>query len=292
MKIKLVLLFVLAVLFVSGCIEGDVGEMGLLGLGEPEYTVKEEVSLDIEPVPRNVDSGRTMEVFFDLTNEGNSTVENVRARLTDLCLFDPLDYQGITFNEMESGDRESWTWEFEARDVRMEKNCDIRYTLEYDSEAHARFDVNTISEDEYYTRQEAGDLQRIGNATRYERTSGPVEISAEISEEQPIMEGDSFIVHFRFENKGEGRTRDKEIEDATLSFSDEVVEYDNCQGMMHRSGNTLSLRDPIGFRNGETTQISCRFEASEIDGVETGTFEIDIDYTYREYGKFNVNIMP
>lgn len=225
-----------SLMLLSGCVNlpgAEISDVGLLGLGEPEYTVPEEISVAVQAVPGNVRPGRRMEAFFDIDNTGNTTLENVRLDDVDNCVFNLQEKEGIDGTNLEPLDKKSPTWTFEApENVTMDKRCDMRYRVSYDSTAHALFNVRALSEDEYITREKAGDLAGLSDV-RYEKTRTPVEIMAEVSEEQPMIEGESFLVHFHIENKGDGFVDEDGFKpgDIRLSFPGDILDPVGCQGM-------------------------------------------------------------
>ena len=290
-----------SLMLLSGCVNlpgAEISDVGLLGLGEPEYTIPEEISVAVQAVPGNVRPGRRMEAFFDIDNTGNTTLENVRLDDVDNCVFNLQEKEGIDGTNLEPLDKKSPTWTFEApENVTMDKRCDMRYRVSYDSTAHALFNVRALSEDEYITREKAGDLAGLSDV-RYEKTRTPVEIMAEVSEEQPMIEGESFLVHFHIENKGDGFVDEDGFKpgDIRLSFPGDILDLYGCQEMEvdpnNGENNEIIFKD-IDFRNGRTAKTSCRFSIDEeIDTSETGTFRMSVDYRYVNDGLFEVSIVP
>ena len=292
------LFLVLSLVVVSGCVEFEdlgVDGVGLLGLGEPEYTVPEEISVNVDPVPTEVSSGRSLDVFFDVMNTGNTTLENVMLEKVDMCIFEEEDIENLDGVELRSGDGRTVMWSFNAPEVDMDRSCHMKYRAYYDSTANAVFNVRALDEDEYNLRQRAGDLDQLSDV-RYEKTKTPAEIMVEVSEEQPMMEGDDFLVHFHIENKGDGFVDGDSIKEdgILLDFDDDLLEFRGCQGRNSTQGHEGEIRfDETDFRNGQTIKTSCRFFIEEGIGTsETGTFKMDVNYTYVKDGSFQVDLVP
>ena len=291
---KTIIISIFLIVMVSGCTGfpgADRAGTGFLGFGEPEYTEHEEISVSAEAFPMNVRSGRDMDVVFDVVNSGNTTPENIELRMVDSCLFEEKTEHDIADDELEPGHKTMLEIEYRAPEVSMEERCDMKYRVSYESSAHATFSVNIMDEEEYMTRERMGNLGEESDV-RYEKTRTPVEIIAEISKEQPLLEGDDFLVHFHFENKGDGFVRDNIIQggDVEMYYQDDILEFGGCQDM--DTGDKPIVFEDIRFRNGRTARVSCRFSTDSVDSVETATFHMDADYTYVRDGSFFVNIEP
>lgn len=297
MKKIALLLLVVSVLFASGCVNlpsVDYANVGLLGLGEPKYTVPEEISVDVEAHPSTVRSGREMKAFFDVTNTGNTTLKDVRLEDIDNCVFDPEDDDLENIGEdMRSGDKRTVTWEFNApTDIDMKKSCDMRYRVSYDSTAKAVFNIRALKEEEYILRERAGDLDKLSDV-RYEKTKTPVEIMANVSEQQPMMGGDDFLVHFYLENNGEGFVEDRTIgkEDIVMSYPENMLTLMGCQGRLIEESDS----DEIEEKKKEFS-LGCRAKATCSDGncqeskCKTNCSDAycpDIDNAYKTEGSEN-----
>ena len=289
-----IIMSIFLVVLISGCtgFPGvDHTGAGFLGFGEPDYTEHEEISIDVETFPTSVRSGRNMDVVFDLVNSGNTTPENIQLRMVDICSFQGLTEPDSVDDKLEPGDKTILDFEYQAPEVSMGKRCDMKYRVSYESLAHATFSVNIMDEDEYITRERMGNLAEESNV-RYEKTRTPVEIVAEISQEQPILEGDDFLVHIHLENKGDGFVVDNVIEggDVEMYYPDDILEFGGCQDM--DTDDKPIVFEDMRFRNGRTPRVSCRFSTDSVDLVETATFRMDVDYTYVKDGSFFVNIEP
>ena len=298
---KVLPLFIVSILVAtSGCVEisgVDFAEVPMLEIGEPRYVITEKVSLTSRPVPGEVDSGRKMDLFFDVKNEGNSTVNGVKLKLLDKHL---LSYRNDNPNEsreaeqLDPGEMLKWKWELEANDVDMERNSEIRHELSYNSRAFARFTLTAIDEDEYLTRTETGTLEEVTELT-YEKTQTPIEVMVEVPEDQPIPEGEDFIVHLDFENKGDGSPVGDSLSNINLTYPDGLFNIlGDCQGRMEvvKDGE-IKLADELVFRDSKAPRISCKFKVNDdIRTVNSGVFEVNADYDYKEYGKTEVTVTP
>ncbi|MFP4116674.1 MAG: hypothetical protein ACLFQ8_00020 [Candidatus Aenigmatarchaeota archaeon] len=296
-KIALLMLFA-STLAISGCVSTSklsFSEVGLLGLGEPEYILREEISVNVNPSPSTVRPGRRMEAFFDVANTGNTTLENVSLESVDSCVFSEGKLDEIPANNIESGEKRTVNWNFSApNDINMGRTCDMRYRVSYDSMARAVFNVRALSEDEYILREKAGDLDKLSDV-RYEKTKTPVEIMANVSEEQPMMAGDDFLVHFHLENKGDGFVRGRAIDegDIIMSYPQDILSLESCQGRSStKNGNKIYFHE-TDIRDGGTAKTSCKFSLEDsIDTSVTGTFHIDVGYTYVKDGSYTVSLEP
>ncbi|GEM_PF-6831632 len=265
----------------SGCIEmDDEGDFaGFMGIGEPEEIAVEEISISAEPTLYNVDSGQENTVFFDIENRGNITVEDVDLHVFDMPHFVD-DGKEKEVGELEPGMAESWEWDFVAEEVDSDRTSNIRYRLGYVSEAYAEHSVTVLSYDEYLTRQDEGDLEAD---LRYAEKETSVDIELGFSQSQPFVEDEDFLLSFRFENVGDGSVQGQVFEEGsvTLSYPTEFLDLMNdCQGVMDINDGEAVLDEELYFYEGQTSEVSCRFEVETEQDLTEDVFEISAEYKY------------
>jgi len=257
--------------------EGDFA--GFMGIGEPEEIAVEEISISAEPTLYNVDSGQENTVFFDIENRGNITVEDVDLHVFDMPHFVD-DGKEKEVGELEPGMAESWEWDFVAEEVDSDRTSNIRYRLGYVSEAYAEHSVTVLSYDEYLTRQDEGDLEAD---LRYAEKETSVDIELGFSQSQPFVEDEDFLLSFRFENVGDGSVQGQVFEEGsvTLSYPTEFLDLMNdCQGVMDINDGEAVLDEELYFYEGQTSEVSCRFEVETEQDLTEDVFEISAEYKY------------
>lgn len=279
----LAIIAVILLVFISGCVdlvgEGDLARF--MGIGEPEDIAVEEVSVSVDPVLYTVDSGRDNTIFFDVENKGNMTLEDVEFTIFDLPYFSSDEEKTYwDLGDMEPGRTESWEWGFTADEVDSERTSNIRYRLNYGSEAYAEHSVTVLSYDEYLTRQEEGVLDVD---LRYGKKDTSVDVVLGFSEEQPFVDEDEILLTMFFKDVGDGFVEGDNLDegDVTLSYPDEFLNLQgDCQGVMDGGGGELDLDEDLYFYQGETSEVSCRFEVETDEDIAEGMFEIEAEYTY------------
>lgn len=285
---SLVVFGLILVLLGSGCVVEDFGgRLGLLGLTPtgPNYTAQETIKISGEAYPQEVEEGKEMALYFDVSNDGNITVSDFDLKFTDLCEFEEKDLEK-SFEEVKPGDFEQWTWKIDAKEVENKRSCKLRYDVSYNTKSSAYYDVVALSESENQRLLRRGEMGQI--SLEYLRTKSPVQIDVSLSEEQPIVEGSSFYLYIKLRNVGGGYVEKIEKGKAEIKYP-EFLELVGCDDF----NNKGILDKDLEFLRGSTKTSTCEFEAKEGTVVrETGSLDIKISYKYMYHKTINVGIKP
>jgi len=262
-----------------------------MGVGESDTIAIEMVSVGVDPVTRRIESGRDIRVFFDIENEGNTTVEDVDFSITDHPNFVVANTEKSLGN-LDPDAIESWDWVFEADEgVRSPRNSDIRHRLSYDSTAYTEHSFVAVSEEEYMERLEEGMGDIVDH--RYNKKETPVDIVISFSETQPVVEEDEFLFEFKFEDAGDGFPQGMKLDKGAveIEYPDFISPVGDCHGRMSM-GQTVELVEDLYFHGDSTSWTSCRFEVDSIDRLDEGVFTITADYTYVKDDYFTLVVEP
>lgn len=293
-KLLLTLVFLIPLLLFSGCVQiEDVGLAGFLGMGEPQYTATERLSISAESVLPSVEAGRNTTLIFRLDNTGNTTLRNINTSLTDSCVFEPSHKEKGPF-DLEPGEFKDWEWGLEAGDVKMARDCDLRYSTSYQSQAKAWYDVSVISEEEYLRLKKKGVMENK-TSLEYYKTDTPVDIQISLSEKQPILEDEAFYLTVKLRNQGEGTVGNQKIKagDLTLEYPG-FLDSKGCQGITEsKSANPLKTKDSLTFYKKKTPPITCKFKAGkDIKILKEDSFKITVRYKYAVDKQLSVKVTP
>jgi len=208
---------VLAIVFISLC-AGLPQSLGLpaleMPLGEePGVSIIDQGSPDVyfraQVIPLEVKSERSINLFFELRNKNSFDLENVNVRAYDVCIFDPNGQEVFipNLNEADEGvlkpnETKTWRWKWEADKTELDKDCEIKFLVEYDGEYYLSQDVIVLSESEYEIREIEERLQAIPAQSFSSNT--PLRISLSFSEEQPFLEDIDYLMYIDYYNMGNG----------------------------------------------------------------------------------------
>lgn len=291
---KLFLLLALSmVLLTSGCTTGG-GNLSIFGLelgpGEPVYTQYENLLVETEAVPAEVFQGKTTTLFFDVYNEGNTTLRNINIRITDLSGFTaPETSSSIT--ELEDGETAGWQCPLTSAHANLhgEINNEVRYKVEYDSGSSAIYDVAVISDEEYTRLERSGTLESDIRLF-YFKTKSPVEIDMSFSRGQPFFSDTDFYLYVDLTNLGGGSI--SSISDLAIYYPPDLFDFLESNDFRSDGTGKLVLRTPLDFYRGQTKRATCKFRVKEVDIRNIGQFRAEANYIYEYYKTINIKVKP
>lgn len=266
-----------------GCVSLEA--LKALTVGAPVFTLVEVLSVKADVIPGEVESGKGTSVFFTASNDGNTTLKNVNVDITDPCAL-KFDKDSHSIKELLPGEFEDWQWEAKAGTVELSRDCGVRYTLSYDSESLAFYDISAISEAEYTRLLKEGELEKRIKL-KYSKTKSPVDIALEVSKPQPIISGSEFFLYLQMIDTGGGEA---EVTGLKLKYPEflKLVSCDDLSG----SGE-LSLKGSLEFLNRKTKRMTCKFSAdNDVLIAEVGPFEVSATYKYTQTNILNVRVVP
>lgn len=297
MKAKELLLFLIPVLVLAGCVQVSFeGVKALMGVGEPQYIASEKLSISATSVLSELEGGETTDLLFDLKNTGNMSIGDVKINLTDTCVFNSTKKkESKNIGDLDPGQAADWNLRMESEPVDIERMCDIRYRVSYDSNATARYDIAALSEDEYLRLKRGGDLKKEVSLNYY-KTDTPVDIQISLSDKQPVVGGDRFYLTLKLVNQGNGKVEGQKIKEDNLVLEyPDFLTYKRCQDVMtDPSDNSVKLKGDRTFYEGETTPMTCGFkvEENQIGISEQGVFKVRVKYKYVLNEKISIKVIP
>jgi|GEM_PF-2113523 len=279
------------VVFSSGCTDENLrfSIFGLdLGPGEPVYTKYENIRIEAEVIPAEVYEDKSTTLFFDLYNEGNTTLKDINLEMTDLGGFTSSE-TSKHISELKEEDAENWEWILSSghSDLHEERNEVLRYKMDYSSTSSALYDIVAMSESEYTRLERQGTLEQEISLF-YFKTKSPIEIDISLSKEQPIFEDLEFYLYVTLRDMGSGTI--DEVDDLVVYYPDflEFVESND----FNNEGDKLSLKRPLEFFDKETKKATCKFRMKSVDIRNTGQFRAEANYIYTYYKTINIKVKP
>ncbi|MFQ6020598.1 MAG: hypothetical protein ACE5J4_01095 [Candidatus Aenigmatarchaeota archaeon] len=310
---KFVLAGILAVIFISGCVDSDLFQ-GLIGGEGPETTeLPPDIiviqNTNIIPTPP-IDAEDQFSISFEVKNQDDlKEVENVKIQLYDYGLCEPrfLEEGETTYTEdigtLYPGQTEFIEWEFQAPSndqmVYLSVKCPIRYKVSYDFTTYSQIDVDVISPEELKR------LQRTGETPTFTPTQtigrGPLKIYFDFGSSMPIRASNyseknyTLPIYITVEDKGSGIYGN--IPKDALSFSipsDFVVS--KCDKFRYDEDSGLYFNNKeIPMIKKKTPQIRCSFITPSVDNVvveKTYFLTANISYTYDLNQENEIKVEP
>ena len=282
----LVFLSIVFVIFSSGCIDFG-GKLSLFGItpGAPNYTATENIIVSSDVYPTEVYENKNTSLYFSVSNNGDTTVNNFDLMFTDLCEFNGGSLEK-KIDELKPGDYEEWDWDLNAKETNTEKLCTLRYDMSYEGSSTALYDIAAISENEQQKLLRENKIEEI--KLNYFKTKSPIDIDISLSKEQPILEDSSFYLYVDLTNVGGGYIEKIEKGHASIKYPD-FLELENCDDY-DSNGN---LNTDLKFVKGKAKRSTCKFKVKKGTVIsEIGRFEIKVNYKYMYHKTINVKIKP
>lgn len=281
------------VMLASGCTEGG-GTFSIFGLelgpGEPVYTQYENLLVETEAVPSEVFEGKTTNLFFDFYNKGNTTLRDIKIRITDLAGFTASE-TSKSIGELEEGEMLNWLCTLTSvhTDLQEERNKEIRYNVEYLSSSSAMYDIAVISDDEYTRLERSGTLEEDIRLF-YFKTKSPVEIDMSFSREQPFFSDIDFYFYLDLRNMGGGSI--ESMQDLVIYYPSDLVEFVESNDFRSDGEGKLVLSDSLDFYNGKTKRATCKFRVKDVNIRNIGQFKAEANYIYEYHKTINIKVKP
>jgi len=281
---KLFLLSILLVVLVSGCI--NFGGASVAAFGISETVDNPDIYLKIETSSDNVKSGRTMQVKVTLENRGQDSLDSINVTAYDMCLFEGDNEKHI--DKLRSNRTNQWTWKWTAGDTQFERDCNIGFLTEYQTDAYISKTVNVLKESEYYTRELQQTLDEI-SVNEYS-TGGSLKITTEFSEPQPLLEGEDIYLYIKYEDIGNGILNQINAGDIIISVPENLANG-TCSGYMF-DGTNFVLDQDLKFVNRKAPATSCKFTTAATQLIDSGEITITATYKYQFYNSLLLGVRP
>ncbi|MBI5355510.1 MAG: hypothetical protein HZB68_03585 [Candidatus Aenigmarchaeota archaeon] len=277
-------LLALLAIFVIGCV--SIESLKALVVGEPIYNKVELLNINVEAFPSVVEGGKRTSIVLTASNNGNTTLENVKVEVTDPCTL-KFDTSSFSKDKIEPARFESWEWKASTSPVDIRRDCKVRYTLSYDSTAFIFYDISAISEDEYSRLLKSKTLEKEIQLKQV-KTKTPIDIQISVNKEQPLISGTEFLFYVQLIDTGVGEPELKELK---IKYPDylTLVECDDLQG----SNGALTLKGKLDFLERKTKRMTCKFSVNkDIVIKEIRPFEGSATYKYSQTNEVNIQVVP
>ncbi len=280
-------LLILAIVFVSLCVGLPIELTQFWQIPvtpQPGVSVIDgtDVYLSIQTIPLEVKSGRTLTLIFEIMNKNNFDLTGLEVRAYDPCIFEGKTVEDI--GTLSPNQTKTWTWEWNTGSTELEKDCEIKFKIEYGGEFSLFQDVVVLSRVEYRIRQLEGTLQNIPIQTYSSKT--PLDITLTFPETQPFLEDTSgYSMHIDYYNIGNGFiTVNKGAIDIGISGN---IKDLNC-------GNYFTPADEnLIFIKNKALRTTCNFNTRPTSGpIDIASLSIAADYTYVLDDSISVRVKP
>ena len=280
---KLVLLTLVAIIFVSGCIDFG-GSMAFFGISE--VTDNPDLYMLIEASADEIKTDRYVQLRFTIENDGESDLKNVNINAYDQCLFNGENMKEI--EEIRSTRSMMWIWKWQAKNTEINRDCTIRLKTYYDTETKLEERFNVLSESEYYTREEQQTLSEIIGASS--TTDNTLRINVEFSEPQPFLEGEQIFVYITYTDVGTGLLDKLEPGNITIEFPDNVENVE-CSSYVGEE-NIFTLNNDLRFIRKQAPQTTCKFTSKATQPIDIGDMSITAKYKYQFDNSLLLKVTP
>ncbi|MBU3904678.1 MAG: hypothetical protein KJ906_00835 [Nanoarchaeota archaeon] len=269
---KLILLSLVAIIFVSGCIDFG-GSRAFFGISE--ITDNPDMYMLIEASTDQIKVDRYVQLRLTVENDGDSTLSNMKINAYDQCLFAGDSVKDIV--ELRPNKSSMWIWKWQAINTEIDRDCTIRLKTEYDTETKVEERFNVLTESEFYAREEQGRLKEIRGSSS--TTDNTLKINVEFSEAQPFLEGEQIFAYISYTDIGKGFLNKLEGGNVTIEFPNNA-ENVHCSGYSGE-GNTLTLMNGLTFVKRVAPQTTCKFTTKANQLVDIGDMSIIAKYKYQ-----------
>ena len=277
-------LLILLVVLVSMCMDSTAQQASVI-LENPSNT---DLFIRAEAIPSVVRSGRNLDMIFDLTNKRQEKLKNVSFLAYDQCLFsgDNIKF----FDDIQPNQTERWSWKWLTVETNFERDCTIKFNVEYSSEFSRTQSVAVLSQVEYNQREAAGTLSSVPLSSS--STQNAINIIISFSETQPFVEGDSITMFIDYVNEETGIIDQLNPEEVSMTLPRNIGniacnEYD-------LQNDKLILNRSLKFIGGRAPRSSCTFKAilSGASPIDTDAITLTAMYKYLIDNSLTVKVRP
>jgi len=283
MKKSLWVVALIPVLLMAGCteslnefLEGGTGGGGkIVKRGEGVSTEFAKLSVDVESI-EPVTPGSTFTVSVDISNEGDSNAENVKASLKRFTGDFNVLSEDCTSSLLEKKSESPLTceWDVEAG----ERSGDLILTLTYDYQSRAEGDILVYNLEDASIKEEAESASGVPSDS-FKGTAAPIVIV--VNETKPVTyKGTPKTASYEFDlvnPNEEGRVSNVKV---TIKIGDEVC-----------VDKELSESEVKKLNSGERTwKKDCKFTPPQTDSKTSVPFSVEVKYTYREDREIYVEV--
>lgn len=233
-------------------------------------TKSPDMYIRVEAIPSEVKSGRSMAVNFQIENKNAYDLKNITVDVYDPCVFIGEFSKSIDVIKGNRTSLWSWTWKTEKTDI--DKNCNVKFRVEYEADNTYYQDIAVLSESEYQVREQQGTLNQVPVDFSY--PNSPFRISLKFSDNQPLLNNENYYMYIDYTNSGGGLL---DVKSVTINAPDNIKNI-SCKDY---SGTTLTLnRIPLNFVGGRASTSTCSFTSNTSEPLKISSLTLTTSYKY------------
>jgi hypothetical protein len=257
------------------------------------------VRIDFQP---EIKTGRPENILFDIENKNNFNLENAVLTIYDPCVFTGDTTKNI--GDIKANRSATFSLKLTAGNIDLDKDCDVKFKLSYNTEYSLFQDIAVLSQSEYEQREAAGTLNDI--PIQSSSPLSPFKISLTLLGEQPFITGEKYYMSIDYANIGSGfiEVKKYDIGIATpanvndFSCSDDYISTSSSSGLPGFSGGSSSsssnfdlvLNKDLIFISNRAPTSTCTFTASTSQPMDIKSLTITASYKYVLYNSILIKV--
>ncbi len=271
--------FVIGVLLLSGCI-GNFN----LPFAQANFITKQEVLTDdigyaIQVYPTEVMPGEDLRIRVKILPKKDIT--NVKVKILDTCDFTCKDGEcEKEISRISANSQRMVRFTLAAPEsVVMEKDCEIRFAINYTANATIIRDLVVLSKTEYAERAKKGTLNEI--KINEIKVPSSLDLDLKFSQSEALRSGEKVYMTINYRNKGSGVIDTLEKGSVVIEFPGNVKD-ENCDDYVKKSDNDnlYELDKNIKFYGKESEKSVCEFTVNAKKPVDIQKMRITAKYKY------------
>jgi hypothetical protein len=230
---------------------------------------------------QEVKTGRPEEMLFVLENKNNFDLKDVH-----LTIYDPCVFTGNTekdAGEIKANRSATFSLKLTAGNVDMDKDCNVKFKLNYNTSYSLFQDIAVLSQSEYDQRETAGTLKNI--PIQYSSPSSPLKITINLLGEQPFVTGEKYYMSIDYANTGSGFI---EVDKGDIT----ITAPSNVNGFAcdNDYDSSLTLNKDLIFANNRASTSTCHFTTFTSQPLDIKSLTITARYKYVLYNSIIIKV--
>jgi len=246
---------------------GDIQKAGVIVMDaeSPDVFIRAEAI-----PPTEVRAGRNVNVYFELRNKNTYSLKNVKLTVYDPCIFSGDIEKLIT--EIKANKTYTFSLKWTAGSTDIDKDCKIKFRIEYDAEYSLSQNIAVLSQTEYEQREVSGTLHDIPIQSSF--PDSPLKILLSFSETQPFINNEKYYLQLDYRNAGSGVI---DVGKGAITIKPPVNVKDfTCSDY----DSSLTNTEALNFITNRASTSSCSFTASTSQIMDIMSLSITARYKY------------
>ena len=246
----------------------------------------EEIYVTAKALPTEVSGGGNVTLVFQVASKANYDLEGVSLDLYDPCVFNEVEPEPI--GTLKSNQTKSWSWTLKSNVVTLDRDCELKFRVEYNGKFSLFQDIAVLTASEYNTRLVQGTLKSLPISSS--SSSSPLKISLAFTEEQPFLDGASTGAQINYAYTGDGFI-DVTSRGVAIKVPDNLLGSEpSCKDYDYTSG-TLTLKKELKFINKRATPSICNsFTTKASQMIDIKSLVLTANYKYMIDGSIPITI--